>query len=463
MPRPIPRLLRHAWQTFRLAVPVMVSRVGMLVMIAVDTAMTGHASAIDLAAYGLASAVQQPLMLVGIGFLTGTLALVAHAVGARQLHAIMGIWRAALIHALVIGTVLMLLCLHADVVLRWFGQNESMVQACAPVLRQLGFGLPAVCVYVTSAFVLEGTGRALPGVLVMFLANLLNVAVNWVLIFGHSDLPAMGATGAALGTTLARWFAGVALCLVALLLLRNERARGAAVDSAAPAPTLHAHRRAREDANEDSGPRLRRLGLPFALAHGLESSAFASMVQFAGLLGVLHVSAYQIGMSVLTLVFMLSLGISIAASIRVGQALGRGDLDEAALAGWGAAALSIVLLCLAGICIWLFGEPLARIYTDDEQLIPLVVATFTVVAFAIVPDGLQSVLVGNLRGLGIAWPSARAYALCFGPLMIPLGMLLGLRLEGGAPALMLSVALATSAASALLAHRFALQIKAQRP
>ena len=184
----------------------MLGRMGILIMVAVDTAMTGHEGPVELAYYALAMAPQIPMLLVGIGILLGTVVLTAQADGAGETRVCGRIWAVALMHAATLGLVFVVLCQGGEAFLALSGQSPDLARGGGRVLIVMGWGLPGMLLFSASTFFLEGISRPLPGMFVMLMANLLNAALNWIFIDGQWGAPALGAEGAALATTIVRWF-----------------------------------------------------------------------------------------------------------------------------------------------------------------------------------------------------------------------------------------------------------------
>lgn len=438
-PRPPPSgLSEHIHRTLGLAVPVMFGRLGILVLVAVDTAMTGHFGAVELAHYGLAMAPQVFMLLVGIGLLMGTVVLTSQAEGAGRSGDTGGIWRVALVHAAVFGTVLTALCYVGESFLLWAGQDPGLAAGAGRVLVIFGWGLPGVFLYTASVFFLEGINRPVPGMMVVIAANVLNYFLNWLMIFGHWGFPAMGAEGAALATTLVRWFMFAAAA--AYVLVRVDAVRYGL--RATIPDTLGLARR------------FRRIGYPMGIAHGLETSAFSAMTLFAGLLGAVQVAGYMIAMNLISLAFMCAIGFATAASVRVGNAVGRGDPQGVRLAGWVATTLAAILLAAVGGLFFFAPHWLTAIYTTDAAVAAVTVPTVLIAAFVLVPDGTQGVLMGALRGASDVWPATFLYLVAFWGVMIPVGYVLGVVERGGAPALMTAVLISTIVALLLLSLRF---------
>lgn len=447
MTRPIPTrtsrppaasLGEHLRRTLAIAVPVMFARAGILLLVTVDTAMTGRAGVDELAWYALAMAPQIPMMLFGIGMLMGTLVLSAQAIGGQREVDTGRIWRVSLLHALLLGLVFAGICTAGESILLLGGQAPQLAHGGGGVLAMFAPGLAPMLMHAATSFFLEATGRTTPGMVVMLFANLLNAALNWVFIYGNLGASAMGAEGAALATTLVRWFMFAALAGYALLALDRQR-----LGMSGPIPGVRALSR-----------RLRRFGYPMGIAHALESAAFASMTLFAGLMGPSHVAGFQVAFNLVAMVFMCAIGISAAASIRVGNAVGRGDLHGVRIAGWTAAGLACVVLGCFGVLMGSSPDTFARLYSTDPAVLAVAAPCILIAAVAVVPDGLQGVLMGALRGAGDVWPATALYCIAFWGVMVPAGYLLGVTLGGGAPALVVAIFLGTVCASVLLGLRF---------
>ena len=437
--RPAARSLgEHLRRTLQLAVPVMLGRIGILIMVAVDTAMTGHRGPVELAYYALALAPQIPMLLVGIGLLLGTVVLTAQADGAGNTRACGRIWRVALIHAAVLGCLFAALCQAGEHFLAWSGQSPDLARGGGQVLIMLGWGLPGMLLFSASTFWLEGISRPLPGMFVMLAANILNAALNWVFIDGNWGAPALGAEGAALATTIVRWFMFAAIAIYVWTRLDRQR-YGLTLGRVA---------------GSGLGKRLRRIGYPMGLAHGLEASAFSSMTLFAGLRGAVEVSGYLVAMNLVATVFMGAIGFATAASVRVANAVGRQDAHGARAAGWVAVGAAAAVMVVLGIIFLTIPGLLSAIYASDPRITAVAIPTLFVAAFVLLPDGVQAVLMGALRGTADVWPATALYLISFWGVMVPCGYYLGVTRGGGAPALMEGILIGCLLASALMGWRF---------
>jgi MATE family multidrug resistance protein len=190
------------------------------------------------------------------------------------------------------------------------------------------------------------------------------------------------------------------------------------------------------------------------LAHGLEASAFSTLTLFAGLLGPVEVSGYLVAMNLVATVFMGAIGFATAASVRVGNAVGRQDRYGARVAGWVAVGAAATIMIFLGILFLLFPGFFSAIYASDARITAVAVPTLLVAGFALLPDGVQAVLIGALRGTADVWPATALYLVSFWFVMVPCGYYLGVMRGGGAPALMQAILIGTALASLLLGWRF---------
>ena len=439
-------LRSHLRATIRLAAPVMVSRLGILTIVAADTAMTGWAGTRELAALAISAAPHTPLLLIGVGLCTGTIVLASQAEGAGKRTETGFILRAAWRQAWIAGVILLGLFHTGEWSLLALGQTPSLAIEGAEVLAMFGWGMPAVLLFAATTMFLEAIGRPTPGMILMLVANVLNAGLNWIFIYGHLGAPEMGAEGAALATSIARWIGAAGIIAWVYVTLGGSRL---GVRPGRLRLGVRRRRRARR-----AGRRLLSVGIPIGVAHGFEAGAFASLTVFAGWLGGTEVAAFGIVLNLFALPFMPALGLATAANIRVGQAFGRRDREGAREAAWAAFRIVIALQACVALGYLLFAGFLAGLYTGEAAVLAAAVPAVRIVGLVLLPDALQVVLVGCLRGLSDVWPATGLFMAAFWGTMVPSAWWLGVHLELGAPGLVASVGIGCIAAVALLAFRF---------
>ncbi len=407
--------------------------------------MCGYAGTNEIAFYGLAHGPHIALLLIGIGSVLPISILTANADGSGQSKRCGMIWRVGLLHALALGALLGLAMQFSEQFFLLTGQSTELSAGGGRVMAMHGIGLAGLLCMVSTSLFLEGLQRPLPATIISLGANLINAYLNWIFIFGHHGAPAMGAEGAALATSIVRWLSVAILC--AFIFTAFDRVKYGITGTVS-------HFR-------DISRRLRQLGYPTAIAHGMESSAFLVMTLMAGYMGVTATAAWAIGMNMITLAFMVALGFGTAASVRVANYLGRDERANAALSGWIAIGLAIIALGLITLIYMLMPEPLARIYSQEQQVLLVAAPTVFAAGIAILLDGLQAVGVGILRGYQDMWFITVTLILTFWLVMLPLAWLFGFYFAAGTPGLMWSVALSCVVATTLLIARFAYLIKSR--
>ncbi len=337
-------LTNHVRRTLTLALPVMLARAGLVVMLAVDTIMVGRAGGHELAFFAISAAPQVIMLAVSVGLLVGAVVLTAQADGAGRLGDCGRFWRLAMLLAVGLGLLFSAILLHGDLLLGWLGESESIAAGGGQVMRMWAIGMPAAILYMATGSFLEGISRPRAAMVVSLTANLVNLLLAWALVFGHLGLPSMGAEGAALATSLTRWLMFATMAGFVVSMPDAER-------FGIHAPLAGYYHLI---------GKMLLLGLPVAFSVGCETSAFSGAMVIAGWLGETPLAAYQLSINVTSFFYMLTLGLGTAAAVRVGNAVGRGDQPGVRHAGWIAVGLIFMLMLLAGLLIRIFATTSPR-------------------------------------------------------------------------------------------------------
>jgi len=432
------RLRRHIGEMMRLAPGIVLARSGIVIMILVDVIIVGRYSAIELGYFSIGNSVVQPIVVTSLGLILGTLVLTANHFGAGNLAECGAVWRRSLKYSAGLGVGGLIICLFGETILTWTGQTADLAEDGGRVIRIIGWGLPAHLVFLATSFFLEGIGRVGPGAVFMVIANLVNLGLTLVLVEGAGWVPALGAEGAAWGTTAARWV--LAVGMVSYVWLMKDRAEFSVRQ---PAPGGFA-----------TWARQRRLGYAMGLSLAVETVAFSAMQQFAGWLGPNELAAFAIAFQLLTISFMVALGIGSATAVRVGIAYGRGDYRDVALAGWTGLGLSAIANAIIGVIIVAFSGPLTGIFTFEATVLALAVPLIFWVAVALVTDGGQAVLANALRGRQDVWIACLIQAVAFLGFMVPATWYLAFPMGLGAVGLFQGVLIGATVSIFLLGLRY---------
>jgi MATE family, multidrug efflux pump len=366
-----------------LALPVVVVQVGLMAMGVVDTLMVGHVSAADLAATALGNLYVFGLLAFGMGSLMALDPIVSQAVGAGDGPAVARAIQRGLLLAAVLTGPLSLLFLPAEWLFRTLRQQPEVIPIATGYCKVSIPGvLPFLC-FVVLRQTLQAMRRLRPIVTTILLANVLNAALCWVLVFGHLGAARMGAVGAGIATTLSRWAMMFGLLAIAWKELE---------------PHLVPWRR---DVVEPAAlARMLALGAPIGVQFQLEFGVFAVVALFMGELGTVPMAAHQIAINIASFTFMVPLGVSAAAAVMVGRAIGAGDPAGARRAAAAALGAGGAFMLLSGLALGLAPAALARAYSSEAAVIALAALLIPIAAVFQVFDGLQVVSIGVLRGAG---------------------------------------------------------------
>jgi len=398
----------------RLAVPVVVVQVGMMLLGVVDTMVVGRLSSEALAAVALGHVMIVAVSSFGIGMLLALDPLVAQAVGAGDTVTVRRSVQRGLLIAFGLMVPSVLLLLPAEPILTFFRQPPEIVPVAANYIRICIPGLLPFYGFVVLRQSLQAMERMRPIVMTIIVVNLFNLFADWILVYGVGPVPQLGPMGSAWATTAAR----ILLFVVLFVVARKELG-----------PLLN--RLDREAFR--SGPlwRLVRLGTPIGFQVQLEIIAFAVIALLMGGFGTVQMAAHQVAINLASLTFMVPLGVGSAAAVRVGQAIGAGDSDGARRAA--AASLLIGTGFMSLMAAAFIGAPrlLATAYTSVNEVVVLAALLIPIAGYFQIFDGLQVVSAGVLRGAGDTRAPLVVNILGFWFIGLPTSLLLGFRLGFG--------------------------------
>jgi MATE family multidrug resistance protein len=434
---PATTLGEHVARTLALAVPVMLARCGLVIMISVGIIMAGHAGPYEQAYIAAAMPIHMVVIVIGIGLMLGVSVLSAQADGAGRPAECGRIWRLGTIVGGLLGVGFSLLMLWGQSLLGLFGMEADLAAGGGRVLWLYAIGLPPMVMYVATSSFLESIGRPAPGMYVSLLANVLNLPLCWIFVFGELGAPAMGAEGAALALSVTRWCMLAAIVGLVARLPQGDR-YGVRAPLGDYLPTVK---------------KLFRVGGPLALATGLEAVAFAATQTFASWMGPEPVAVFQDALNLNALVFMLAIGVATGTSVRVANAVGRGDQTGIRMAGWVGPGLVVAITGVVAIGIALWPEGIAALYTANPAVRTILVPVLLIVAWVSVLDGLQAVLMGATRGTADTVVPTVLQAISFWAIMVPLTYG-AYALDHGVTGLFYGIGIAVAAASLFLAVRF---------
>lgn len=376
------RILRLAW-------PIVLTSLNWTVMHLIDVAVVGRAGTFQLGALAAGRAITFITIVMGLAGLSGVLVYTSRADGGGKLAETGDTLRSGLLLGFAIGLVcLLVLHFRAEPLLRIVGVAAELRPSGADVVRAMALAYPFQFILAAAAYFLEGISRP-RRVMAVNLAMLpINALLAWAWVGGHFGLPARGAVGAALATSTVSAAGAIAMLLCCWTLPRAGR-RGVRDLSGA------AVRRAIAGV-----PRLAWFGSVPALAAALELAGFSWLIALSTQLGVVTAAAFQAMFSLHNLVFAVAMGFGSAAGVRVGNAVGAGEREQARPRTMIACGLAIVVLGGVALLFALTARQVVAPFSSDAEVLALAAAMLTMMAPFMLFDGLQYVLSNALRSLG---------------------------------------------------------------
>lgn len=393
----------------KLATPVVLAELGWMLQGVVDVIMVGRLGPVGIGAVALGNALYYAPSIFGIGLILGLDTVVAQAFGRKDFDDCHR-WLAQGVYIALAATPLLMLPVWGlGMLVGRFGVSPELVAPTAAYVNMLIWGTLPLLLYAASRRYLQAVGQTRLVTLTFVAANLVNWGGNWVLIYGHFGLPAMGVRGSALSTVLSRvMMAGALFGFV----WRYERKRGHPLFAHWAGPHWQQIRH------------LIRLGLPAALQIILEIGAFGLATVLAGKVSPVALAAHQIALNYAAIAYMVPLGISAAASVAVGHAVGAKQLARARSDGWLAMGLGTAFMAVVAVVFVLLPGPLIALYTADKTVLQEGAHLLWLAAAFAVFDAVQTVGTGALRGLGLTRIPMLANLIGYWAFGLPLGIAL---------------------------------------
>ena len=434
----IARGVREMWVSFVLAWPLALGQLATMLMSVVDSILAGRHGLTTLAAVTVGTSIWTVALLLCVGVLMAIPPSVSQLNGAGRRAEIGALWRQSAWIALVMGVVLGVLVWHSPQLLELIGIVAEVRPEATAFLRAIAFGAPAMALYFCFRYLSEGLAWT-PPTLVFGMAGLvLLVPLGYALMFGAGPLPELGAAGLGYATALVLWSQAIGFLLYLRVSPRFADLRLFACMDAPQWPAIRG---------------LLALGLPMGVSIFMEGSLFVATALLIGRLGAVDVAAHQIALNVASVCFMLPLGIAMATTVRVGHAAGAGDASGVRWAAGAGFVLGGVTQTLAALVLIFAGSWIAGFYTSDAAVVALSVLLMRYAAVFQLPDGVQVLAAGALRGLKDTRVPMLITIFAYWCVGLPLGAWFGLHLGGRAPGLWIGLILGLSVAALLLALR----------
>ena len=414
---------REFGTNLKLAYPVIVGMLGHTVVQLIDNIMVGQLGTAELAAVSLGNSFVFVAMSLGIGFSTAITPMIAESFGAKNHNKVRYIFVHGLILCFGLGVVLASLVLWAQPLLSQMGQPDEVVALAKPYLFWVALSLVPLVGFQGLRQFAEGLFQTRLAMYATLMGNVINVLLNYLLIFGLHGFPELGVEGAALGTLFSRW------TMVLFMAINVKNKKGF---------KRYNRKLFRVKLKKSLFKRIFSLGLPSALQMFFEVTFFTSAIWMSGLLGKNPQAANQIALNLSSMTYMVAIGVGVTAMIRVGNEKGRGDftaLRRVAVSTFLLIFLMSSLFCLFFIAThdllpWLYLDGNApEISSDVNEVVEIASNLILIAAFFQIADGLQAVVLGSLRGIQDVIIPAFLIFISYGAIGFPISYYLGLNTE----------------------------------
>ena len=398
----------------RLASPVVLAQVGIMLMGVVDTAMVGRIGADAVAAVALGHIYWINLTILGIGILMALDPVVSQAFGAGDAAGVRkGVQRGAVL-ALMLTIPTSLALLPGEWLFGVLRQPESVTPVAATWARVSALGTLPFFLFVALRQSLQAMGVVRPVVTAIVVGNVVNVIFNWLLIYGRAGFPALGAVGSSISTVIGRWV------MLAILLWYGRASLVPALRPWLP-----------ESFEMRPLARMVAIGAPVAFQQWLEIAVFGGGALVLGWFGATALAAHEIAISLAAMTFMVPLGLSAAAASMVGRAIGRGDMPAARRDAVAAIAVGLGFMSVAALGFGFYSTALAGLFIADPETLAMAASLIVIAAAFQIFDGIQGVATGVLRGTADTRVPMLIHLGGFWGVGAPVGLLLALRTSLG--------------------------------
>lgn len=426
-------------ENFRIAAPVILSLAGQSVVQIADSVMVGRTGAVPLAAVSFAGAVITNIMVIGLGLTIGLTPVAGMHWARSEFRRVSGYFQNSLSLNLFFSLLLVAILFALIPLLPLLGQPEEVTSLMNEYYIMVSISLIPMMIFLTGKQFLEGIGNTHISMYITLIANLINIFLNYLFIYGKLGFPVMGIDGAGLATLISRL-----LMPVMLLVLINKKEGYRRFLSM----FRIAHFSVKEHLH------LIKIGLPISGQMVIEFFSLSAITFMMGWMGTKSLAANQIVQTMINFTFMIANGVAAASTILVSHSAGKGNLSEARTRGFTGIKLSTIIMGTAALIFLLFGESIALLFTSDKEVTAIAVKIFYVVALFELFDGLQVTALGALRGLTDTKKPMFLAIFSYLFISLPVAYIGGFVLKLGEAGLMSGFAFGLLVASILFIRRF---------
>lgn len=432
-------------EALTLALPIIAGQVGQVLMGFFDTVQIGGLGHEYIAASGFANGIYWMIVLLGMGVLFAVSPLVSEAFGEGHGYKSIGILKSSIIVSVVLTVVFMVVIYFVTANLTVFKHSETDNLLAGKFLSIINFSTIGIFLFMACKQFLDGMGRTRIGMLITLGGLLLNIFLNWVLIYGKLGMPRLGIQGAAIATTTARF----AMTGTILFFIWQDK----------PIKVL------RKEFNKHIGEHLVYIkpiliiGIPAGLQFFWEVAAFNAGQIMSGWISLEAEAAHMIAIGLASITFMFVTGIASSGTIMIGYSLGAKDREGMRIAGNTAFILTLFFEIIFAVVFFTCHTLLPQLYTNNAAVISIASSMLILAAFFQISDGLQAVAAGALRGMqDVKFPAAIAF-ISYWLIMIPASYTLAFTMHMGLSGIWIGFIIGLSVAAVMQLLRFRIMLR----
>ena len=417
----------------------MLSQLGHVMMGVVDSMMVGHVGAVPLAASSLANVAFNVILLFGIGVSYAITPLVASAHGEDNVGEISDVLKHGLAINIMNSFVLVGIVIGAKNILYHIDQPEDVVTEAIPYLSVITFSIIPTLIYQTFRQFTEGLSQTRIAMVAVIGSNIIHVPLNYIFIFGHFGVPAMGLVGAGWATLISRGVMAIGIALYVYFSKDFKKYR--------PGFSLGNYSKSLMN-------KMLHIGLPAGVQFIFEVAAFDFSAVMMGWLGTKTLAAHQIAINLATISYMTTSGLAAATTIRVSNELGKKDFVTLRTVAFTLLWLAIAIMFLWGLLFIIGKSFLPELYVSDTEVIAIASPLLIVAGFFQLSDGIQVVCLGALRGLhDVKIPSLFIF-IAYWIIGLPLGYWLAFKMNWNATGVWVGLLIGLTLTAGAMVWRF---------
>lgn len=430
---------KHYKALFYLGIPIIIGQVGIIILGFADTLMIGHHSANELSAAGFVNNLFNLAIIFGLGFSYGLTPIVGALYGRKDYIHAGGSLKNSLVANLLIGVFLSIVMGILYLNLDKLDQPEELLPLIRPYFLTIWFSILFVMLFNGFKQFADGITDTRSAMWILLSGNVLNIAGNYILIYGKLGLPEMGITGAGISTLTSRILMVIAFVF---LFFRSKHY----------APYKEGFKQIR--INLPDFKQLNKLGWPVALQMGMETASFSLCAIMLGWIGAAALAAHQIMCTIGSACFMVYYGMGAAVAVRVSNFKGQQDIPNLQRTAYAGLHLILLMGLISCTFIFVFRYQLSGWFTNSEEVNNLVIALILPMLLYQVGDGMQTNFANALRGIADVKPMMYIAFIAYIIISLPASYFFGFILEGGAVGIWMAFPFGLTSAGIMFFLRF---------